>query len=176
MLIYAEAFEPAERYLTQALDSAVTLGSAPGFVGASGQRALLNVRRGRLVDAEADARAAFDVARLHDWTLWPTHTLTMMIEALLARGSAREAVSELQDVREYRNPPAGNQGALLLEARGRLRLELGDHEASVADLLEAGRRLDSWGLHNPTVAAWRSHAALGLAGLGESRRARGTRA
>jgi DNA-binding CsgD family transcriptional regulator len=58
-----------------------------------------------------------------------------------------------------------------MEARGRLRVELGDTRAGVADLVSAGRRLDDWGLHNPSVAAWRSHAALALVALGDGQRA-----
>jgi DNA-binding CsgD family transcriptional regulator/tetratricopeptide (TPR) repeat protein len=171
MLIYAEAFSPAQHYLDQALARAVATSSAPAFVGASGQRALLNARRGRLIDAEADARAALDVTRLHGYKLWQTHTLTMLIEALLARGQAREAAAELEQSLQFQAPPADNQGALLLEARGRLRLALGDNQGAVDDLLEAGRRLEAWGLHNPTVAAWRSHAAAGLTALGQRDRA-----
>jgi DNA-binding CsgD family transcriptional regulator len=171
MLIYAEAFSPAQYYLDQALARAEATSSAPGFVGASGQRALLNARRGRLVDAEADARAALDVARLHGWKLWQTHTLTMMIEALLARGQASDAAVELEQALGSQEPPADTQGALLLEARGRLRLELGDTHAALEDLLEAGRRLEAWGLHNPAVAAWRSQAAFALAALGQRDRA-----
>jgi len=95
----------------------------------------------------------------------------MMIEALLARGQTTHAAAELERALGSREPPADNQGALLLEARGRLRLELGDTQAAVDDLLEAGRRLDAWGLHNPSVAAWRSHAAFGLAALGKPDRA-----
>jgi len=171
ILIYAEAFASAERYLDQALAGAVATGSAPAFVSASGQRALLNARRGRLIDAEADARAALDVCRLHDWKLWPTHTLTMLLEALLARGQTAAAVAGLDEVLGSREPPPDNHGALLLDARGRVRLALGDTRGAVDDLLSAGERLDAWGLRNPTVAAWRSHAALGLAALGQQDRA-----
>ena len=171
MLIYAEEYSAAQHHLDQALASAVAASSAPGFIGASGQRALLNARRGRLVDAEADARAALDVVRLHDRQPWQTHTLTMVIEALLARGQATQAAAELERFLQFTDPPAGNQGALLLEARGRLRLELGDTRRAVDDLLGAGHRLEEWGLHNPSVAAWRSQAAIGLAALGQRGRA-----
>jgi DNA-binding CsgD family transcriptional regulator/tetratricopeptide (TPR) repeat protein len=173
MLIYAEEYSVAQHHLDQALASAVAASSAPRFIGASGQRALLNARRGRLVDAEADARAALDVVSLHDWQPWQTHTLTMVIEALLARGQAPQAAVELERFLQFTDPPAGNQGALLLEARGRLRLELGDIRDAVDDLLGAGQRLEAWGLHNPSVAAWRSHAAIGLAALGQRARAVG---
>jgi DNA-binding CsgD family transcriptional regulator len=171
ILIYAEAFTPAQHHLDQALARAVATGASPAFVSASGQRALLNARRGRLIEAVADARAALDVARSHGQTLWQTHTLTMLTEALLARGQASEAAAELEQSLQSREPPSGNQGALLLEARGRIRLELTDTEAALDDLLEAGRRLDAWGLHNPAVTAWRSNAALALATLGKRDRA-----
>jgi DNA-binding CsgD family transcriptional regulator len=171
MLVYAEAFSAAQHHLDQALARAVATGSAPSFVSASGQRALLNARSGKLIDAVADARTALDVTRLHSGKLWQTHTLTMLTEALLAQGRAREAADELAQALQSHEPPADNQGALLLEARGRIRLELGDTEAALDDLLEAGRRLEAWGLHNPAVTAWRSNAAFALATLGQRNRA-----
>lgn len=171
MLIYAESFAAAERFLDQALCGAAAGGSAPRFIGASAQRALLNARRGALVKAEADAEAARQASELHGWALWQAHTLTALIDVLVARGQAAQAAVELERALGSREPPAGNHGALLVEARGRLRLELGETRAAVSDLLEAGRRLEEWGLHNPSVAAWRSHAALGLAALGDHERA-----
>jgi DNA-binding CsgD family transcriptional regulator/tetratricopeptide (TPR) repeat protein len=171
MLIYTESFEAAGHFLDQALCGAAADGSAPRFVGASGQRALLNARRGALLDAEADARAAVEASQLHDWQLWQAHTLMALIDVLLARGQAKQAAAELDRALPSHQPPNDNHGALLLEARGRLRLELGETQAGVTDLLEAGRRLEQWGLHNPSVAAWRSHASLGLAALGDHQRA-----
>jgi DNA-binding CsgD family transcriptional regulator len=171
MLIYTESFAAAKHFLDQALCGASAAGSAPAFIGASGQRALLNCRRGALVEAEADARAALEASELHGGQIWQAHTLAALIDVLLARGQRTQAAAELEHALGSRDPPAGNQGALLIEARGRLRLELGETGAAVIDLLEAGRRLEEWGLHNPSVAAWRSHAALGLAVLGDGQRA-----
>jgi DNA-binding CsgD family transcriptional regulator/tetratricopeptide (TPR) repeat protein len=170
MLIYTESFDAAKRFLDQALGGATAAGSAPGFIGASGQRALLNTRRGALLEAEADARAALEASELHGWQFWPAHTLAALIDVLLARGQAPQAAAELERALPS-GEPVGNQGALFIEARGRLHLELGETRAGVTDLLEAGRRLEEWGLHNPSVAAWRSHAALGLAALGDRQRA-----
>ena len=84
----------------------------------------------------------------------------MLTEALLARGKPAKPPPSSSRRSNAVEPPPGNQGALLLEARGRIRLELGDPEPRLADLLEAGRRLEAWGLHNPAVTAWRSNAAL----------------
>jgi DNA-binding CsgD family transcriptional regulator/tetratricopeptide (TPR) repeat protein len=171
MLIYTESFEAAKNFLDQALCGAAAGGSAPAFISASGQRALLNTRRGALLEAEADARAALEASELLGGQLWQAHTLTALIDVLLARGQATQAATELGRALPSHEAPSGNQGALLLEARGRLRLELGETRAAVTDLLEAGSRLEEWGLHNPSVAAWRSHAALGLADLGDHQRA-----
>ena len=166
MLIYAESYAAARAFLDEAITTAVASASVPGFVGASGQRALLGARCGALVEAEADARAALAAVQLNDWRVWPAHTLIATIEALLARGLPEEAWALVGDAPAFLQPPPDLQGALLLEARGRLLLDLGDAEAAVSDLREAGRRLQEWGLLNPSVAAWRSHAALGLASLG----------
>jgi DNA-binding CsgD family transcriptional regulator/tetratricopeptide (TPR) repeat protein len=175
LLIFAEAFDVARRGVDRALSVAVSGGSAPAFVAASAQRALLHIRRGALLDAEADARGALDAADLHgwpDWQDWRLHTLRMAIDALLARGDADAAAAEIDRRIGWALLPPSTQGAAFLEARGRLRIEIGERDAGVADLLDAGRRFESWGLLNPAVYAWRSHAALALADRGDEEHAK----
>ena len=50
--------------------------------------------------------------------------------------------------------------------RVRLRILRGDVAGGLAELLDAGRRFDSVGSHNPAFIAWRSPAALALLALG----------
>ncbi len=55
--------------------------------------------------------------------------------------------------------------------RGRIRLARAELDDAAADLLELGRRCESWTMLNPAAYAWRSHAALALRG-GDPERAR----
>jgi DNA-binding CsgD family transcriptional regulator len=55
----------------------------------------------------------------------------------------------------------------LLFSRGKLRLATGDHRRALEDLTECGRRAGEWGVSNPAVFLWRSHAAVAAALLGD---------
>jgi DNA-binding NarL/FixJ family response regulator len=94
----------------------------------------------------------------------------MLAGALLDRGDARSASAELDGLEAEAGFATATQGAVLQETRGRVRLELGQTDAAVADLLEAGQRFEGWGLLNPGAFAWRSHAGLGLVALGQPTR------
>ena len=104
-------------------------------------------------------------------SLWQTHTLTMMIEALFARGQAARPLPSSN----VRSRPANLQPV----TRARCCSKRADACASNSAIPKLpsmtcsrpGERLDAWGLHNPSVAAWRSNAASGLAALGQHDRA-----
>jgi DNA-binding CsgD family transcriptional regulator len=171
LLVYAEAFEQAASFLDEAVAKAVSHGSALCFIGASAGRCLLNTRRGRLLEAEADGRAAAAAAQLDHWPMWRLHAGTVLAGALLQRGESQLASVVIDDLESEAGFVTATQGIGLREMRGRVRLDLGKTEAGVADLLESGHRHVRWGLHNPAAFAWRSNAALGLASLGDSARA-----
>ena len=93
-----------------------------------------------------------------------------LAEVLLERGRLDEAVATLgavaaDDERRY-------QAVHPLAVRARLRIATGDLEGGLADQLEVGRRLDAFGVRNPSYSAWRSSAALVLHRLGDHVEAR----
>ena len=105
-------------------------------------------RAGDLFASEADARAAYEVAREEGWPLGlPT------IVHYLDRPPA-----ELSDM---------YTSNLLLFARAGLWLASGDPQAALADLEELAVRLEGFGERNPSLCAWRSAKALTLAQLGD---------
>src|SRR5206468_11054614 len=55
----------------------------------------------------------------------------------------------------------------LLFSRGKLRLATGDLRRALGDLTECGRRAREWGVSNPAVFPWRSHAAVAATLLGD---------
>jgi class 3 adenylate cyclase/DNA-binding CsgD family transcriptional regulator len=123
----------------------------------------VHLRAGRIADAEADLRAALEVPQ-DMWTASavPVDTLALLAETLLERGGPDATGDALEDL-----GPAGElsdyQGNnAVLMARGRIRLARGLADHAAADLLELGRRCDSWTLRNPAPFPWRSQAAIAL--------------
>jgi len=153
-----------------ALDAAIAHarahGSALGFGLASSFRANVHHRRGRLFDAEADARAALSVAELENLGPSLPFATALLADAMLDRGEFDEAAEALASIDT--SGPSVDSIALnpLLFSRGRLRLARGDLQEGVADLLETGRRGTAWGSNTPAFLPWRSTAASGLARLG----------
>ena len=123
------------------------------------------LRRGDLVEAEADARAALDA------TLPLGFTYAHLAEVLAERGELAEAIRTLELAGVPDDQPT-YQTACLLDPRARLRIAGGDVEQGLADLLAAGERLESFGMRNPSYSAWRSQAALAMLGLGDRQEAR----
>lgn len=65
------------------------------------------------------------------------------------------------------DPPAQLGWALLVEARGRLRLAQGRPAEALDDLLDAGRRFEALHWSQPTLVQWRLDAARALVELGD---------
>jgi len=152
------------------LELARRRGSPFAYSHASSFRALAMLRRGDLLEAEADARAALDVlppagARKYAFTL------AHLTEVFIERGELAEAARmlELADVPGEEAPTW--QMARWLAARARLRVAAGESERGLSELLAVGERLLALGVHNPSHAAWRSEAALLLRARGDRRQA-----
>ncbi len=156
-LIEVDELELAERALAAALDSARARGLLVAAGAARHWRALVHYRRGRLHEAIVDGEAALEIAR-SGWSTYQGWSA-----AILAH--ARIEVGELEGAREAvlagEAAPAGIDGALVLEARGRLALVDGRPQAALADFQAAGRHLtERYGLWHPGIFAWRRAAAL----------------
>ena len=172
VLTVAGRYEVAARHLDAVLEEAGARGRAVPFVLGNAQRAALRSRTGSLIEGEADARAALEVARLNRWPPLAQMALTGLVDVLVERGRPEAAADELEASGfSSEGAPTTVQDAVLLEARGRMLLNLGDTEGGTSCLLKAGRLLLSWDLRSPGPFAWRSAAALGLSRLGDEERA-----
>ena len=136
-------------------------------------RAIALVRAGRIRDAEADARLAFDFKLANSpavaliWSLFP------LVDALVELGELDEADGALATGGLAGDPPAGAlAGPLLLESRARLRLAQRRHADAHADLHAAAGRWSDLGVRHPGLAAWRVDDAAALWRSATSRRAR----
>jgi DNA-binding CsgD family transcriptional regulator len=85
---------------------------------------------------------------------------------MVDRGAPHAAAAEFQRASRSPDDWPGFLGATSLEARGRMRLALGDRRRGLEDVLEAGRRISAYGLDNPACFPWRSGAAPALAADG----------
>ncbi|MCA1835217.1 MAG: LuxR C-terminal-related transcriptional regulator, partial [Actinobacteria bacterium] len=158
--------------LTEAmLADAQARGSVIGFVVATTHRGLATLVCGGLAEAEADIRAALELATEHNLSYAVPIIATYLSRTLLQRGNHEEAAAILEEVTL---PPAmAKQPAaiLLLEARGRACLARGHRAQAICELRRCGQLADRGQLHNPTLFAWRSALALALA-LEDSEQAR----
>jgi DNA-binding NarL/FixJ family response regulator len=174
-LCVADGLAEADRALTAVIDGAAERGVGPEWGQASVFRADAHLRRGAILDAEADARAAFRIAQETPWPMGVPATAGVLVDVLVERGELGEATEVVERAglgQAAAELPDFYTSNLLLLARGRLRVALGEPDAGLEDLLECGRREDAMGETNPALSEWRSRAALALAHRGETGRAR----
>jgi DNA-binding NarL/FixJ family response regulator len=136
------------------------------------RRGLVALRRGVVAPAEADGRTALELLTLHLISLGVPFALGVLVEALVEGGESASAERELHDRGFDGEIPPGPTSGYLLEARGLLHLAQGRTREGLVDLVEVGRRDELWALANPLASRWRAHAALALATMGDSERAR----
>jgi DNA-binding CsgD family transcriptional regulator len=126
------------------------------------------VWRGDLGDAEVDARDALAAGRA-----WATsarfagHAAAFLADTLMEQGKLAEAAAALDEALSSETLPDSVRQLFLGDSTARLRILRGDLAGGVEDLLDAGRRFEEVGSHNPAFIAWRSSAALALLQLGE---------
>ncbi|WP_249124006.1 helix-turn-helix transcriptional regulator [Saccharopolyspora erythraea] len=168
LLLLARAGETdsALRACLRTVDEARARGAVLVEASALAVRAEIAYRAGDLDECRQDAAAALT-------TLLARHPVGHPLELGIAMGALTGALLEAGEAAEAQrwldrsgmNGPIPDRVAFhgLLVQRGRLRTELGDREAGLADLRECGRRMGRSGPHNPTAARWRSELALVVA-------------
>jgi DNA-binding CsgD family transcriptional regulator len=161
-LVLVDDLEGALAHTDAMLADAARRGSVLGFLAGASFRALANLRRGALVEAEADAAPALELAMEQGLTFTIPFTAAYLALTLLERGQAAQAVELLAPIPldgELAGTPAG---ITLLEARGRVHRALGDLPRALADLRACGEACAAIGVLNPNIVAWRSELALAL--------------
>jgi DNA-binding CsgD family transcriptional regulator len=89
-----------------------------------------------------------------------------LVPVLLDRGRVDEASDLMTSVPLGEQELSSWQGVIVLANRGRTRVELGELEAGVADLLEADRRMAAGGCQLSVLCDWVPAAASALLRLG----------
>ena len=170
-LAFAERYEQALSRFDEALADARRLGSLPHVLGLSCYRALHYLRIGNLADAEADARVALETGpRLPG--LHAAAALAALLETLAERGEFEAAEAADEHYRLAEQFPTTMQAGWLIAARGRLRLAERRPAAALDDLLAAGDLFARLRIPTPSIAPWRSDAALAQLALGAQAEAR----
>jgi DNA-binding CsgD family transcriptional regulator len=161
-LVLIDDIEGALAHTDAMLADAARRGSVLGFLAGASFRALANLRRGALVEAEADAAPALELAMEQGLTFTIPFTAAYLALTLLERGHLAQAAGLLAPIPldgELAGTPAG---ITLLEARGRVRRALGDLPGALTDLRACGEACETIGVLNPNIVAWRSELALAL--------------
>lgn len=167
-LVMTEQLDLAEEYCTETLTAARERGMSMAAASAAALRAQVNLRRGRVLEAEADARFALRVLdELAGGTRAGTiFALSTLLEILMDRGDFGAAMGELTARGLDGDLPSVWRYNYLLVARGLLRANLGDIAGALADLSECGRRFHEGGMDDRAVLLWRSVSALLLDSIG----------
>jgi DNA-binding CsgD family transcriptional regulator len=168
VLVLLDHFDEALAVLVDALDRARRTGDALLFTIASLLRADLWWRLGELGEAEADAHNEVTRGGAFGRAFALNRCLA---DVLIERGLLDQAKEALAEAEAHGEQPGTHAWALFRGTRGRLRILQGRLEEGIDDLLTAGRWLQALGGRNPAIAAWRSHAVLGLARLGDDAQA-----
>jgi ATP/maltotriose-dependent transcriptional regulator MalT len=172
-LVLTDRLEDAEQLCTAFIEQGQRRGARSVVSSFAFPRAFASLRRGRLRDAEADARWSFEgsLALVPRSESGPLLALAFLLDALTELGDFRGADEALARVdTPDGEPPELVAWAFVLEARGRLRIAQGRLREGLVELSEAGERWQR--LSCPCPSTWREDAALALAGLGEHDEAR----
>jgi DNA-binding CsgD family transcriptional regulator len=164
-LVMIDALDQATAALDAALRSDRARNSLILLTVANHWRAVVDYRRGELVDAQAHDHRALASMGTDDWDLygpWISAHLALIALELGDVDAARDALGA--------SPPAGVDpvgGCLQLESRARLALATGDASLAMEMFTAAGRALDAMGLRSPGFIGWRSGAAQAALALGQ---------
>ncbi len=161
--IIIDELDQAQELIAEAERAARTSGSTLGWVITVSSSAWLRARRGDLIGAEADLATVLTLGQEMGMAMLIANIALYLIDILLEREDAAPAGAAIENTPIPPEFLPTWSGAMLIEARGRLRLARGARAAAIEDLREAGRTADALGF-GPVISGWRSALALGLAG------------
>jgi DNA-binding CsgD family transcriptional regulator len=170
VLIVTCRLDFADRVCEEALADARARGSQFGFALATCFRSDLDYRRGRVADAEADARTAIEAADEAGWQ-FADYALAFLIDALIELDRLAEATTILESRGHHRLIQNTFMHDRLLWSRARVRLAQGRPQDALSDLEELARRERHWRARCPAALPYRSTIAIALAGTGQRDRA-----
>ena len=160
-LVQIDELNRAQALAEATLADAQARGSVAGFMAAIGRRGWIALRRGELAEAEADTRAAFELATEHNLPLSVAFHAAYLGLTLVECGDVDQAATVVEGVPLTPALLETPFGPVLLEARSRVRLARGQRAQAIADLDQCGQ-LATRMQAAPNILAWRSALALTL--------------
>jgi DNA-binding CsgD family transcriptional regulator len=174
VLTVAEDFDAAQRNVDEMLAEARERGAALTVASVLAHRAFVELRRGDLPAAEADAQAVMELALD---LVGSEFALVLAVPVAVLAGLDRgEAPGTLRGLIERAG--LGEDSELMANSQLRyasalVRAAADDHEAAISELRTWVRDHPRFGGENPAAVPWRSVSALSLARLGREEEARG---
>ena len=165
-LSFCDRFDQARAILDSGLAAARERGSALGVAFCSCFLSALALRVGAVQEAEALAREALALTGSPILAVLRPIALSFLADALVERGELAEAEQALDGA-----APPGLNAMFMQVTRGWVRLQRGDPERGLDELVNAGERLVAAGVTNAVPTFWRSRAALAGFALGDAERA-----
>jgi DNA-binding CsgD family transcriptional regulator len=170
-LVLADRPARAEALLDAAISQARSRGSIQAVRAALTSRALARLRRGRLAEAEADARLALELSSQEPYDPVEPLKLAWLVTALIEQGRLAEADRLATTESLARHHPDLKVRQPLVDARAWLLLLRGRAEDARAQLDAQLRRQRDWGYSNTGLTS-RALAAQAASALGDSEAAR----
>ncbi|MFB8033679.1 AAA family ATPase [Streptomyces sp. NPDC056004] len=169
-LLCSEQPDLAVRWSRKLLDEA-DRSRAPGWSAVFGTlHAESLLRLGDLRGAHTRATAALVALPAQGHGTFVCAPTAVVVRACTEMGQYTEA-SRLTGRQLPRRQLMSLHGLAYLRARGLHHLALHQPHAALADFLEVGRLMESWGVDRPAFLPWRTDAARALLCLGEDHRA-----
>ena len=151
----------AEAVVEQVEQAARASGSVLGAISALMSAAWLRARRGDLIGAELDLATVLTVGQETEMAMLAANIALFLIDVLIEREATAASAAAILDLPIPPEFLPTWTGAMLLEARGRLRLARGATERAIEDLRAAGKTAGELRF-GPTISGWRSALALAL--------------
>ncbi len=170
-LLWAERYEQVMPLLDASIAQARATGDSGRFTVGLAHRAWVALRRGELIEAEADSRTALAAAELPAPAFYRVLNGGVLIDALVEQG-ALEAAEEALAPMDAEAEAGSLTAAVLRFARGRLRLAQGAVNEGLGDLLAVGQLTNRALVICPSFLPWRSEAAIAKLALAEVEAAR----
>jgi DNA-binding CsgD family transcriptional regulator len=171
--VYADRFDIASRRYAEAMGDARRRGLVARFCLAACYRSAAEFRSGSLAAAVADAELALAAIDAHELELVRPYAVAFLADALMEQGKleqAREAIDSAG------LPPGTELDSYphdwFVDSRARLQLLQGDADRALRDFVTLGDYVQSFGILNPALFAWRSNAALAALAVGRGDTAR----
>jgi DNA-binding CsgD family transcriptional regulator len=165
-LLWTDHLEQTAAVLDRIRDEARRTASVLLDTMATALYSALELRRGDVGLAEADARAVMQRAGEHGWGKGLWMPVSGLASALIEQGAVEAAATVLDEA----GPPDGDAGwsADRRLQRGRLLLARGEWRPALEELLATGDHAARWLCPSPAVLGWRAPAAVAAKACGDA--------